>query len=195
MKAHSVPASTEEILWQESPNVCQPVSFSLSQFLASIQLNSQCAPTAQNDGPLLVFLEEICLKSMEKHAAGDILHEQAGILCGYTYVDGSQLYINITAALPVDTVSDSAHFVFHETSWQAIWNRLDDSSTILGWYHTHPGMGVFLSATDLRTQKLHFSAPWQIAIVIDPVSGQSGVFSGAEGGRVASGQVYVYGKR
>ena len=194
MKAHSIPASTEEILWQESPNVYQPLSRRLQDFLASIQLNSQFAPTAQNDGPLLVFLEESCLKSMEKHAADDILREQAGILCGHTYINDSQLYINITAALPVDTVSDAAHFVFHETSWQAIWNRRDDSSTILGWYHTHPGMGVFLSDTDLRTLKLHFSAPWQIAIVIDPVIGQSGVFTGAEGNKISSDRIYVYGK-
>jgi len=129
---------------------------------------------------------------MEKHAANDILREQAGILCGQSHIDDGQLYVNITAALPVDTVSDSAHFVFHETSWPAIWNRLDGSSTILGWYHTHPGMGVFLSATDLRTQKLHFSAPWQIAIVIDPVTGQSGLFAGSEGERVRGDRVYLY---
>jgi len=195
MKAHSSPPSADEILWQESPNVCRPLSQGLQDFLASIQLNSPFAPAVQNDGALLVFLEESCLKSMQTHAAGDILRERAGILCGRAYIDGGQLYINITAALPVDTVSDAAHFAFHETSWHAIWNRLDDNSIILGWYHTHPGMGVFLSATDLRTQRLHFSAPWQIAIVIDPVSGQSGVFSGAEGNRVSNDQIFVYGKQ
>ena len=192
MKAHNLPATAEEILWHESPNICQPHCLKLPEFLASIELNSPSSPIWQADWPLVVFLEESCLKSMEKHAANDILREQAGILCGHAYVDGGQLYVNITAALPVDTVSDSAHFAFHETSWQAIWNRLDDNSTILGWYHTHPGMGVFLSATDLRTQKLHFSLPWQIAIVIDPVSGQSGVFAGSEGQRVGGDQVYLY---
>lgn len=194
MKAPSLPPA-EEILWRESRDVCRPLPRELPEFLASIQLNSPFTLAAQNDGALLVFLEESCVRNMEKHAAGNILHEQAGVLCGLTYIGGSQLYINVTTAMPVDTVSDSAHFAFHQTSWQAIWNRLDDTSTILGWYHTHPGMGVFLSATDLRTQKLHFSAPWQIAVVIDPVGGQSGVFSGGDGDRVAGDRVHIYGRR
>ena len=40
----------------------------------------------------------------------------------------------------------------------------------IGWYHSHPGLKVFLSGTDVTTQRLYqqFMDPW-MAIVIDPV--------------------------
>jgi hypothetical protein len=53
-------------------------------------------------------------------------------------------------------------------------------------------MGVFLSATDLHTQKLYFSAPWQIALVLDPVNQESGTFYGADGERVDPARVVRY---
>jgi len=42
---------------------------------------------------------------------------------------------------------------------------------IIGWYHSHPALGVFLSGTDIRTQRVQqqFQDPY-LAIVIDPIS-------------------------
>jgi len=41
---------------------------------------------------------------------------------------------------------------------------------IIGWYHSHPGFGCWLSGIDVQTQKLHqgFEDPY-VAIVIDPI--------------------------
>lgn len=40
--------------------------------------------------------------------------------------------------------------------------------TILGWYHTHPGMGLFLSGTDIATQKIYQALlPEAVALVCD----------------------------
>ncbi len=40
--------------------------------------------------------------------------------------------------------------------------------TILGWYHTHPGLGCFLSGTDIATQKIYQALlPEAIAMVCD----------------------------
>ena len=180
MKAHKLCGPSEEIVWEESANTYHPACRKLAEFLAPLQLTCPFSLNPQQDGPV-VFLEENCLRRVKVHARSDMLREQAGILCGHAYEDDGQLYINVTTALPVDTVSDAAHFAFHEASWQKIWPQLDDSSTILGWYHTHPGMGIFLSATDLHTQQQHFASPWQVAMVIDPVSGELGFFYGGKG--------------
>jgi proteasome lid subunit RPN8/RPN11 len=193
MKAHnaSQSMSIDEIIWQESGNIYQPLSRRLPEFTASIELSSPGSFSTQQ-GDLRVFLRESCLKQMKHHAKNDVLREQAGILCGQVYIDDGEFYIAVTSAFPVNAVSDLAHFKFDETSWEEIWGQLDHSCTILGWYHTHPGMGVFLSATDARTQKQHFSSPWQIAIVIDPVSGQSGLFAGSEGRPLPADRIHVY---
>jgi len=45
----------------------------------------------------------------------------------------------------------------------------DKSVQIIGWYHTHPrNLGVFMSHTDINTQKLHFNKNWHYAIVLNP---------------------------
>jgi hypothetical protein len=47
---------------------------------------------------------------------------------------------------------------------------------LVGWYHSHPGHGVFLSAYDEFIQAQFFPEEGQIAIVIDPQTGEEGVF-------------------
>lgn len=164
------------IVWQETETAYKPVEQPLSEFLSR-----RAIAFDGRQVPLLAFLHQSCVAAMQSHAGQDILREQAGILCGQAYLDpGGQLYIEVATAVAVETVNTPSYFRFHEKSWQAVWNRMGRDANILGWYHSHPGMGIFLSATDLRTQQLYFGAPWQIAVVLDPVSRELGVFCGGE---------------
>ncbi len=52
---------------------------------------------------------------------------------------------------------------------------------IVGWYHTHPGHGVFLSKLDIFAHESFFGLPWQTALVYDPRNGEEGVFGTEEG--------------
>ena len=47
---------------------------------------------------------------------------------------------------------------------------------IVGWYHSHPNYGIFLSDRDRFCQDSTFNSPGQIAYVVDPVNGLEGVF-------------------
>jgi len=47
--------------------------------------------------------------------------------------------------------------------------RKDDDLRILGWWHTHPDFGCFLSTTDIHTQKFFFPETYQIALIVDPI--------------------------
>ncbi len=193
MKAHKLEIEEPQILWHESQNVYRPAQRALLEFLSTIALISPGSlPAEKEKDSLLVFMQKSCLETMQKHAANDILREQAGILCGQAFLDSDQLYIDITSAFPAETANSPAHFSFHETSWERIWSQLQTVDPILGWYHSHPRLGIFLSATDLRTQKLYFAEPWQVAIVMDPVSSQFGIFSGAKGELVDPEQLFIY---
>ena len=193
MKAPEALAGAEEILWRESQNVYQPICRTLPEFLATIELTSNNDLLSRPaDGPLLVFLEEACMANMRQHAEQDILREQAGILCGQAYLSEGRHYVAVESAIAIDTLSDAAHFRFHQNSWQDMWPHLEKSSNIIGWYHTHPAMGIFLSATDLRTQQLYFSSPWQIAVVIDPISRGIGIFYGMLGAKLADDRCLIY---
>jgi proteasome lid subunit RPN8/RPN11 len=190
MKAPDASACADEILWQESQSIYRPICRALPDFLSTIELTSHndVAP----ESPLLVFLEESCMANMHQHAEQDILREQAGILCGQAYLSDGKHYVAIESAIAADTLSDAAHFKFHQDSWQGTWNHLENGCNIMGWYHTHPAMGIFLSAIDLRTQQLYFSSPWQIAVVIDPVIREIGIFHGVLGAKLGERKWFTY---
>jgi len=62
---------------------------------------------------------------------------------------------------------------------------------IVGWYHSHPRSGIFLSAHDLYVQSAFFAQSWQIGYVYDPVQAQRGFFgwSGREVVRVPQWEI------
>jgi proteasome lid subunit RPN8/RPN11 len=181
------------VIWRDLDGVYKPTARPLSEFLSTIRLASNLGLDFQQQTPLLVFIEHGCMQAMEAHARADVLNEQAGIVCGHAYVDTSgQPYLAVTSVLPAETANSPVHFRFHPGSWEQLWTRIKDGSAILGWYHSHPGMGVFLSGTDLRTQQLHFAAPWQIAVVLDPVSRETAIFHGAEGRKLPPENLITY---
>jgi proteasome lid subunit RPN8/RPN11 len=183
-------AESTDFFWRESPNIYQPLERPLMEFLSTIELISPPpAPQLDDENPILVFIKESCFKTMQEHAHCDLRREQAGILCGQAYRDSGQLYVDVNAAFPVDTINSSTHFHFHERSWETVWKQFGDNSAIVGWYHTHPGLGIFLSPTDLRTQENYFAAAWQIAIVIDPINRKFGVFNGK--GNLLEGKICI----
>jgi proteasome lid subunit RPN8/RPN11 len=77
-------------------------------------------------------------------------------------------------------------------SWAAALVRLDllraqmpdHDWRIVGWYHSHPGFGIFLSGVDQAAHRTYFTQPWHVALVIDPYSDAEGWF-----GRNAAGEI------
>jgi proteasome lid subunit RPN8/RPN11 len=53
-----------------------------------------------------------------------------------------------------------------------------------GWFHTHPGYGVFLSSWDTSLFDLAFHWDHHVAYVIDPCRREEGVFVRGDGARV-----------
>ena len=52
---------------------------------------------------------------------------------------------------------------------------LDRPETVVGWYHSHPGFGCWLSSVDINTQQ-SFEAltPRAVAVVVDPIQSVKG---------------------
>ena len=69
---------------------------------------------------------------------------------------------------------------------------------IVGWYHSHPGYGVFMSEVDKETQsKLHQFSPYVVALVSDPSTGEFKFFAQEEKSKsiqsLPDSQVHLYG--
>jgi proteasome lid subunit RPN8/RPN11 len=134
----------------------------------------------------LVILPDTIFESMMRHLKGDCTVERIGILAGrpYTHPSNRQLLVCIDAALPVDDAdATNVHVSIQKNMWKSLWAELPlaDESRIVGWYHSHPKHGVFLSPIDLKTQSLWFAQEWKIAIVVDPIRDEYQLFTGADG--------------
>ena len=77
-----------------------------------------------------------------------------------------------------------AHVTFTQDTWEHIYKVKDREyprHRIVGWYHSHPGFGVFLSEHDTFIHKNFFSSPGQVAWVFDPQSDEEGCFGWVNG--------------
>lgn len=130
-----------------------------------------------------VLFEEIVRVAIDAHVTGDTTVERGGVLVGT--VDDSTGTVRVTGSIRAEhSVSAPASLTFtHET-----WNYVNDvlaaefeGETIVGWYHSHPGFGIFLSEYDTFIHTNFFSAPWHLAYVVDPLLDQSGLFGWEHG--------------
>ena len=102
--------------------------------------------------------------------------EKIGLLIGAVAQDGLWVTDAISGYGP-------AHSTGTVLLPQALARVADDilkgriEGTIIGWYHSHIGHGIFLSNVDIDTQlKLQQFSPYVVALVIDPTINQFGVF-------------------
>src|SRR5206468_822100 len=75
--------------------------------------------------------------------------------------------------------STQGSFKFTHATWSAITRerqRFLPELQMVGWYHTHPDWGVFLSGMDLFICDHFFSQQLDVAYVIDPCRGDRGMF-------------------
>ena len=79
----------------------------------------------------------------------------------------------------INAAQGGAHVTFTQDTWEHIYKIKDKEypdDKIVGWYHSHPGFGVFLSEHDLFIQQNFFSNPQQVAWVYDPHTDEEGCF-------------------
>jgi LysM repeat protein/proteasome lid subunit RPN8/RPN11 len=93
------------------------------------------------------------------------------------------------------TDASAATLTFTHETWEDIHaqhqKRFSDKK-IIGWQHTHPSYGIFLSNYDLFIQENFFNLPFQIAYVIDPVQQLRGFFQWKNGKTVKLHGYYVF---
>jgi len=128
--------------------------------------------------------------------------EVAGILLGTRSADNSIIKVS-HIAVARDEDSSPVHFKFTYSVWDDLIDQMDEMSQkageellLLGWYHTHPNMAVFLSRYDLRTHR-DFARPYQFALVLAPKAGTDqtavGFFCNRGGGTPLLPGLRLYG--
>ena len=127
-----------------------------------------------------VVIKQAVLDEIHSHGRSSPEAEICGVLVGNVYRDNEGPYLYIGNSIRGDSAENrAAQVTFKAETWthiQDVMERNHADERIVGWYHTHPGFGIFLSGMDLFIQDNFFNLPWQVALVFDPTSGEEGVF-------------------
>jgi proteasome lid subunit RPN8/RPN11 len=116
------------------------------------------------------------------HAQSDLENEIGGWLIGSWRVDQitGEEFIVVERCLPaLHARRGSAYITFTQDSQVAMFEIMEEKfpdKELVGWYHTHPKMSVFLSNYDTFLHNAFFPHPWQVALVIEPHSSTAGFF-------------------
>jgi proteasome lid subunit RPN8/RPN11 len=130
---------------------------------------------------LPIFIDLDVHAEMDGHATSDTSVELGGVLLGRACCDErGQPFVVVSDCIRAEHYeSTKGSFKFTHETWAAISRERERAAPdlqIVGWYHTHPGWGVFLSGMDLFICENFFNKPLDIAYVIDPCRHDRGMF-------------------
>jgi proteasome lid subunit RPN8/RPN11 len=127
-----------------------------------------------------VLIRRSVLNDIRAHARGNPEVEVCGVMVGTVYDDGIAPWGFVAANIRGNYASGrNAQVTFTSQTWTDIHQQMEarfPKQRILGWYHSHPGFGIFLSEMDVFIHENFFAASSQVAFVDDPKSGDRGLF-------------------
>lgn len=132
-----------------------------------------------------VYIRQDVYKALEQFAVSDTHKELGSILLGDYIQDGDRLHVVISEYVEAKYTDASAStLTFTHETWDYIHSQHETrypDRKIIGWQHTHPNYGIFLSNYDMFIQENFFDLPFQIAYVIDPIQNLRGFFQWKNG--------------
>jgi proteasome lid subunit RPN8/RPN11 len=132
------------------------------------------------------------------HAHSDLENEVGGWLLGRYRLDSErgERFVVVDTILPArNTRQGSAFLTFTPESQLELHRAIEEEypgKALVGWFHTHPRMGIFLSAYDTFLHNHFFPELWQVALVIEPFSRSAGFFVRQPGGLLDPRRYYGF---
>jgi len=145
--------------------------------------------TAERQDRLQTVIRRSALKVIHKHGQSRRDEEICGVLVGQVYHDEQGPFLLIKGAIRGEFAANEATGVtFTAETWDYMQQESEreyPKEKMVGWYHTHPDFGIFLSKMDVFIHGNFFDLPWQVAFVYDPVRKEDGLFAWTDGEPVA----------
>ena len=137
-------------------------------------------PSAQSpplpDTSETVHISSLALLKMLKHGRAGVPMEVMGLMLG-KFIDDYTVQVVDVFAMPQSGTGVSVESVddVFQTKMMDMLKLTGRAEYVVGWYHSHPGFGCWLSSTDCHTQdsfeRLNKRA---VAVVIDPIQSVKG---------------------
>ena len=144
---------------------------------AENKVNATLHGQKPNSGQVQVSFSQKALLQIDRHSNSDLTRELGGALLGHALQQNGTSLVKVLASLPVITSDHGpVHFTFTADAWALLHNdkaKEYPGLEIVGWYHTHPNLGVFYSSDDVIVHSAAFVLPWHVGLVIDPIRGEA----------------------
>jgi proteasome lid subunit RPN8/RPN11 len=124
------------------------------------------------DGPYEYFFSPAVLSGIASHVEGTRREARFGFLlgnvfrCPETGYHYSVIDAGIAATEPFSEEAPRAYLLRAWAAAQMEFRR--HGGLLLGWYHSHYLLGMFLSEGDVETNRRYFSEPWQCSVLVVP---------------------------
>ncbi|MEW5307971.1 MAG: hypothetical protein WDW36_010338 [Sanguina aurantia] len=132
--------------------------------------------TPQVDTSEQIYISSLALIKMLKHGRAGVPMEVMGLMLG-EFVDDYTVRVVDVFAMPQSGTGVSVEAVdpVFQTKMLDMLKQTGRPEMVVGWYHSHPGFGCWLSGVDINTQQ-SFEAlnPRAVSVVIDPVQSVKG---------------------
>lgn len=130
----------------------------------------------RDDTKETVYISSIALLKMLKHGRAGVPMEVMGLMLG-EFVDDYTVNVVDVFAMPQSGTGVSVEAVddVFQAKMMDMLKQTGRDQMVVGWYHSHPGFGCWLSSVDVNTQKsfeqLNSRA---VAVVVDPIQSVKG---------------------
>jgi proteasome lid subunit RPN8/RPN11 len=144
-------------------------------------------------GGLHVYVSQEAVVTVLKHARETPDRECGGALVGGFFTKpgppgadpvAGGAYVEIRHAVPGRfSIGSAVSLTFTTETWSQILDSVEQlypKERIVGWYHTHPNHGIFLSGPDRFIQNHFFGHGNLVALVVDHIRRRGGFFVGNE---------------
>ena len=143
-------------------------------------LGEQAVLHGKEPGQVTVIMGQAALAQIDAHSRSNLRTELGGALLGRAYRSNGQVYVSVEAAVPaVSGDHGPLHFTFNADTWNQLRQdreRNYPNLEMVGWFHTHPNLGVFYSGDDVVVHSAAFTLPWHVGLVVDPVRNEACFF-------------------
>ncbi len=109
--------------------------------------------------------------------------EVMGLIMGSLYVDDEGEYAVAEGTATSGLVATDVSVRFDPDSIEDLFSSIDENkcNTVIGWYHSHPGFGCYMSDVDVKTHKEIFGGRTGFSAVLDPSDETLMVFVNEDG--------------
>lgn len=123
-----------------------------------------------------IHISSLALLKMLKHGRAGVPMEVMGLMLG-DFVDEYTVRVVDVFAMPQSGTGVSVEAVdpVFQTKMLDMLSQTNRPETVVGWYHSHPGFGCWLSGVDVNTQQsFELLNERSVAVVVDPIQSVKG---------------------